>query len=109
MCDKDISLEQLDTLKQIERLLLSTASLPPEDQTIQLSATRPWEVDYRERKHIFLWVPSSTVISMEDYGSLTISATTWLNLGLPSGVRIFAPSASNTVPIMIRCTNEIVP
>ena len=109
MCDEKISLDQLDTLKQIERLLLSMATLPPIDVTVQLSANQPWVIDYHERTHIFVWFPSTQTVSFEDFGSGTMQGQVWTNLGLPQGVRMFATGTTSTVPMMVRCTNEVIP
>ena len=109
MCDEKISLQQLDTLQQIERLLLSMAYLPPIDMTVQISANQPWTIDYHERSHIFVWFPTTQTVSFEDFGSGTMQGQVWTNLGLPPGVRMYATGTSTTVPMMLRFTNEVIP
>jgi hypothetical protein len=113
MCDELLARarhhEQLDTLKQIERLLMSTAYHPPIDDVFQISSTKPYVLDYQERKHVFLWLPSTSLtLSFEDYGTGIVSAQVWVNIGMPVGIRIFAPlvTLGATTPIYIRCTNE---
>lgn len=103
--------QQWDTLKQIGRLLLSTAKHPPIDDVFQISSSKPYVLDYQERRHVFLWLPSSSLqLSFEDYGTGTVSAQLWVNLGMPSGIRIFAPLVTTTTtPIYIRCTDEVIP
>lgn len=83
----------------------------PIDFPIQLSATMPWSVDYKNRKHVFLWLPSSQTLSFEDYGTGVVQAQIWVNLGMPNGLKVYAPSVPSASPIyaMIRCTDEIIP
>ncbi len=113
MCDELIKHarhhEKLDTLKQIERLLLAATKYPPIDQTVQFSATQPYIVDYKERRHIYVWLPVAQAVSMEDYGSGTLLAQVWINLGLQEGTRIFATGSSTTVPMIVRCSDEVIP
>lgn len=110
MCDSAISLEQVELLQQIERLLLSVAYLPYIDETYLISATQPYVVDYKDRRHVFIWTPTSQAVSLEDFGNGTLAAQVWTNLGLPQGLKIYATGVTNgTVPIMIRCTNEVIP
>jgi len=103
--------EQLDTLKQIERLLLSMAIHEPIDRVIQISANVPYVINYLERRHCYIWLPSTSLsLSFEDYGTGTVSAQIWVNLGMPQGIRVFAPTiTSGTTPIYIRCTDEVIP
>lgn len=103
--------EQLDTLKQIERLLLSQAYQPPIDDVFQISSSKPYVLDYQERRHVFLWLPATSLtLSFEDYGTGIVSAQLWVNIGMPTSTRIFAPLlTTGTTPIFIRCTNEVIP
>jgi hypothetical protein len=102
--------EQLDTLKQIERLLLSMAIHEPIDRVVQISAQQPYVINYLERRHVYIWLPSSSLtLSFEDYGTGTVSAQIWVNLGMPQGIRVFAPAVLAPTPIYIRCTDEVIP
>ena len=79
------------------------------DQTVQIGALTPYIVDYKQRAHIFIWSPTSISLSIEDYGTGTIPAQIWLNIGIRSGTSIFAPSfTTSTTPLMIRCTDEVI-
>lgn len=109
MCEQQTALEQLDRLHKIELLLQSLAYFPPIDETVQLSASQPWTIDYHERRHIFVWFPTTQTVSFEDFGSGTMQGQVWTNLGLPPGVRMFATGTTTTAPMMIRWTNEVIP
>ncbi len=104
--------ETLDTLKQIERLLLSLARQEPIDRMVAISSTQPYVINYQERKHVYLWLPSSSLqLSFEDYGTGTVSAQIWVNLGMPQGIRVYAPTITApgvTTPIYVRCTDEVI-
>lgn len=85
--------------------------MPAIDQTVQISATQPWVVDYHERQHVFMWLPGNALtLSFEDYGSGVVNPQNWVNLGVPTGIRVFAPQiTSGTTPIMLRFTDSIIP
>ncbi len=83
---------------------------PPIFSAVQLSSTMPYIIDYKERKHVYIWLPSSALaLSFEDYGSGTVQAQVWVNLGLPEGIRVFATNqTSGTTPLYIKCTDEVI-
>lgn len=80
--------------------------------TTFISSTQFWTIDYKERKHVFIWLPVSATLSFEDWGSGTVQAQVWVNIGIPAGVRVFAPNnvqATNPLQINVRCTDEVIP
>ena len=95
-----------DLLQQIIR---NTQQKPPLDQTYQISAFAAYRVDYRERKHIYLWLPTAQTLSIEEYGSGLVAAQQWINIGIRAGSYIFAPNVtSGTITMIVRCTDEQV-
>lgn len=78
----------------------------PIDFPIQLSSTMPWNVDYRNRKHLFIYSPVQLILSLEDYGTSTLFANTWHTLDFPPGMRIFATNQTNPVYAFIKATDE---
>ena len=105
MCDSVVSLEQLDVLKQIERLLLSTAILPFEDQTVTISATVPYTLDYRSRSYLYILSTTSLRLSVEDVAIVPIVANVWTELCFQEGQRLFAPDNTAAVHFLVRATN----
>ena len=113
----DIELEHQTTAERLAALELLTAKLlkiqlqarEPIDKTVYVSATKPWIFDYRNRKHVFLWLPSALTLSFEDYGSGVVNGQQWLNLAMPTGIRVLAPGQSSPAPMMLRFTDEVVP
>src|SRR5690242_14063588 len=85
--------QRLATLELLQTKLLKIElqKREPIDQSVFISAQRPWIVDYRNRKHCFLWLPSTALtLSFEDYGSGVVQPQTWVNLGIQPGIRVFA-------------------
>ena len=106
MCDSAVSLEQLDTLKQIERLLLSVATLPFEDVTVSIGATTPYVLDYRNRNYLYILSPVSLRLSVEDIAIISVPANQWTELCYQEGQRIFAPDNATALQFLIRATNS---
>lgn len=107
MCTEQQHHEILALLAEITTLCTHR---PPIDKTFQISSSQPYIVDYQERKHIYIWLPSvSLTLSFDDYGTGMVQAQVWTNIAMPPGVRIFAPNNATTTPIMVRCTDEMVP
>jgi hypothetical protein len=76
----------------------------------QISSSNPYIVDYQERKHIFLWLPSTSLtLSFEDYGQGTVQAQVWTNIGMPVGTRVLAVGQVANTPIFVCCTDEVIP
>src|SRR5579871_7057502 len=79
--------------------LLVEASRPrqPIDMTIQVNDTVGWPIDYRDRKHVFIWLPSSSLtLVFDDYGTGVVPAQVWVNLGIQEGVRLFTSGQGAT-------------
>jgi hypothetical protein len=101
MCD--------ETRKILEDLKELIQGRPPIDDHVAISSVKPWEVDYRERKHIFIWLPVAQTLSFEEFGTGLVPAQTWINLGMPTGTRVYASGSSSLIDMMIRCTDEEIP
>jgi hypothetical protein len=89
-------------------LAIEQRSREPIDKLVQINDTTPYIIDYRERKHIYLWSPNVLTLSFEDFGTGSISPRVWNNLGMPSGIRVLTVGQTVLVPIFIRCTDESI-
>jgi hypothetical protein len=78
---------------------------PYEDATVQISATMPLVLDYKGRYFITIFTPNALVLSLEDWGTISIPAGSWADISFPAGTRVFATNQSTTVPILLRCTD----
>ncbi len=74
-------LEQLELFNNSLHQLI--AGRPPIFSVEQLSSTRPYIIDYKERKHVYIWLPSSSLA---------------LSFAITSG----------TTPMYIKCTDEVI-
>ena len=109
MSDLDCQLYQeilLDTLQRIEKLLTPRA---PIDSQPMISSTRAYVVDYKNRKHLFLYSANTLTLSLQDLGDATIPQNTWVNIGFQEGLNILAIGQSSNVPIFVRATDEVIP
>lgn len=97
------------THKLLEDLKTIIEGRPPIDEHVSISSVKPWNVDYKERKHIFIWLPTTQTLSFEEFGSGPVQAQVWVNLGMPAGTRVLAPNSSSLIDMMIRCTDEELP
>lgn len=95
MCD-------IETLKKLLQ------SRPPIDETYQISATQPLVVDYKERKHLFIFSANALTLTIDDIGTLSVSANTYTNIGFQQGMRL-VPTQTSLTPIFVRATDETVP
>lgn len=75
-------------------------------QTVAISATVPIDLDYRDRKHIFIYSANALILSVEDLGSVTLSANTWTNMSFAPGTRIYATGQATVVYVAIKQTDD---
>ena len=80
----------------------------PLDFVYQISSNQPLIVHYMERRHLWLWSANALTLTLEDIGTLSVSANTWTNIGYTEGMRL-TPSSSTIVAVFVRATNETVP
>ncbi len=66
----------------------------------------PWIIDYKERKHLYIFSPVQLILSLEDYGTITVFANTWHTLDFPAGMRIYATNQSSPIYAYIKATDE---
>jgi hypothetical protein len=107
MCTEEQHNQKMEALHEVIKL---HTPREPLDATEPITALLSWTLDYKERKHVFIWVPTTTTLSFDDYGSGSVQGQVWTNLGMRPGISITAPNAGATpVMLKIRCTDEIVP
>lgn len=77
-------------------------------QTVAISTTVPIDLDYRDRKHFFIFSQNALILTLEDLGTLPLSAGAWTNLNFAPGTRIFAQAQATVVYVGIIQTDEIL-
>jgi hypothetical protein len=103
-------LELLQAHERNEKLLVKIAELflseqnrlknlakrKPFDEMVGISAVTPIVLDYRERKHIFIYSVNALVLSLEDMGTMSLAANTWTDISFRPGLYVYAPAQSTT-------------
>ena len=111
MCE-EYQLQTIELLREIRELLVGYLIYrDPLDSILQASATTPFFLDYKERRHLFVWNPNQSAVTLllEDYGSLSVAPSVWTALPFPTGMRIFLSGQTYLLPLMLRCTDSQVP
>lgn len=98
--------EILSGLATVAKLLTKR---DPIDVQVMISTTRAYVVDYKDRRHLFIYSANTLTVTLQDLGDLTIPQNTWVNIGFQEGLNIFALSQVAMVPIFVRATDEVVP
>lgn len=107
MCTEEQHKEKIQWLRLVHAELVSmNEALNPIDRTNVISPSQPFIVDYKDRRHLFIYSGSALTLQCEDYGAFALSANTWTNFPFPQGMRV-TPNTAGT--ILTRATNEIVP
>lgn len=114
----DPDLEQQTTAERLATLELLTAKLvkmqletrEPIDKLLFVSTSQPFLVDYKNRKHLYIFSPSGLTLSCQDIGTVTVNANVFMLFDLPAGTRCYvvAPTG-NPVQLFVRCTDELLP
>lgn len=93
-------------LDQIRQLLTPR---DPIDAMYQIELAKPLVIDYKERRHLFIFSANSLTLTVEDFGTLSVSANTFTNIGgFPQGTRL-TPTQTSPTPVFVRATDETVP
>ncbi len=88
--------------KTVARLLPGT----PFDQTVMISATTPYVLDYRDRKYVYCYSKNALILTLGDAGTIAVAANAWTNLNFQPGLFIYAQSQVANVPLYILQTDE---
>lgn len=78
----------------------------PFNETVMVSATTPLQLDYRNRKHIYIQSGVALTLSLEDIGQATVPANVWTDISYQPGMYLFAVGQATNVPVRIRQTDE---
>lgn len=97
-------------LEGLARIILSIEhAADPQTGFYNVSTTQPYVLDYKGRKHVFLWSTAATLmLSFDDLGSITITPGVWYNISFDQGMRIFGNNTTTTT-LYIKCTDEPIP
>lgn len=103
-------MEHMDTLRQIERLLVAQTAEPDIDVTIAISNIQPYKIEYAGRKHLYLLSNASVTVTVEDIATINVPSNTWTDISFQEGQRIFYPAGGTTTSaFLVRATDHILP
>jgi hypothetical protein len=106
MCTDDQHQEKLTLLQQIKNRLDTRNNI---DDTPLVSTVRPLVIDFKDRKHLFIWSANAITFSLEDLGQIAITANTWTNISFQQGMRLVPASQTTPVSVFVRATDETIP
>lgn len=106
MSEKELLLERLDEM--IRLLRLNVTQRPYIDQTYAVSASQGFFLDYKDRKHLYIFSPVSLTLAIGTIGSLTVPANTWTDISFPPNLQIFATGQANAILVLVRATDETI-
>lgn len=108
MCSEDYQRESLELLRKIAT---STERRSVIDQDYVVSATKGFFLDYKNRKHLYVWAPNGVTFIIPDLGgsTLTAQADTWTNLSFRPGLQLFASAAQVAdLLVKVRATDDVI-
>ena len=79
------------------------------DVPVMLSANVGYEVDYKERKFLFIWSSVSTTLTPSGGGTgISVSGNLWQSISAPRGTILKAPAFLDSAPqlFVVRATDE---
>lgn len=81
-----------------------------DDNVPQDVSKQPYIVNYKNRRHIFIYNPAATPLTLKDgtgEWTIALAATSWNNVSIPNGTQLTASSGPAT--IKVKCTDEVIP
>jgi hypothetical protein len=94
---------------EIIRLLkLNVSERPWIDTTYSICDTQGFYLDYKDRKHLYLFSANALTLNLQDIGTLSVSANTWTDISFRQGLRLFTSGTTNPVLVYVRATDETI-
>jgi len=96
-------------ISEIRQALLDLSNAvkarPARDEIVEISATKPLVLDFKGRYYVMLFTANALTLSLEDLGSITVTANSWTDISFVQAMRIFATGQATNVPVLVRCTD----
>ncbi len=106
MCDADQHAQYMAALARIEQLnTLLIFGRPAIDQFYSVSSTQGFMLDYKNRKHIYIFSPSQITLDLGVLGKFAINANIWTNIDFQQNTEIISTS-SPIISVLIRATDD---
>lgn len=107
MSMEDIQQQKLRQLQAIEETIKAVFHREPIDTVVPIGTNRPYFLDYKDRKYVYAYSSTALTLTLEDIGTVSITANQWTNICFPEGLRMYAVGKSVPVVILVRCTDEL--
>ncbi len=107
-------LNTLDYLNhQLDNLVSGRHAAAPVDTNYAIAndgATliQGFPIDYKEHKHLYLYSPTAFTLNLNELGTLSIAAKTWIELPLREGLWLYPTATLAATLIVVRATNESI-
>lgn len=109
MCSDEQHRQKMAALERINKNLeILINGRRPLEQTYAVSDTQGFILDYKNRKHLYIYSLNAITLDLKDLGTLSIPAKTWTGLDYEQGTKLFTSGTATPVNIRIRATDEAV-
>ncbi len=98
--------EKLDEM--IRLLRLNVTQRPYIDQTYAVSQSQGFFLDYKDRKHLYIFSATALTLTIGTIGTLNVAANTWTDISFPPNLQIFATGQVTAVLVLVRATDETI-
>ncbi len=83
--------------------------MEPLDKIAPISSTYPITVDYRGRRHLYIFSPVALALQIDSIGVIPVFPGFWSDIGFQAGMRLYAQNLANPVNVQLRATDEYIP
>lgn len=109
MCTDEQHREKMAALERINKSLETLINgRRVIDQTYMVSDTQGFILDYKDRKHLYIYSVNAIVIDLKSLGTLSVTAKTWTSFDYEEGFSVFTSGTTNPVSVLIRATDEVI-
>src|SRR6266849_1615001 len=101
---------QRESLALLRKLVALQESPAPIDQYYAVSATKGFFLDFKGRRHLYLFTPTAITLLLPDTGgTLAVAANTWTEISHRPGLQLFTSSAQTAdVQVLVRASDETI-
>ncbi len=83
--------------------------MEPLDKIASISSTYPITVDYRGRRHLYIFSPVALALQVDSIGTIPIFPGFWTDISFQAGMRLYAQNLANPANVQLRATDEYIP
>ncbi len=72
------------------------------------TVTQGFPIDYKRRKHLYVFSPTAFTLNLNEFGNLAIDAQTWTELPYKEGLKLYPTTTLAATNILVRATDETI-